>query len=195
MQCTGHGCSLQVACCSAWKLRQIVHFRLVALLWPPWAHLCHQYHLSVMEEGLELLSYGATCWGPCIISFCMANWRWACVPGCRGYETNKQSRTLVLPTLINALNNSQLLLEGAETIPRLVGSPMRNSHSRIFFSIFPGSQCVPNVFPLGSQCVPQHILQSTSLLSHMLWQMLSSFSPIYMGQRVGSLCFIIEPSI
>jgi len=38
-------------------------------------HLCHQYHLSVMEEGLELLSNGATCWGPSIISFCMANWR------------------------------------------------------------------------------------------------------------------------
>jgi hypothetical protein len=30
-------------------------------------------------------------------------------------------------------------------------------------------------FFLGSKCVPQHVLHSTSLLSDMLWQMLSSF--------------------
>jgi hypothetical protein len=59
-----------------------------------------------------------------------------------------------------------------------------------FFSFFPGSQCVPTIFPLSSQWVlvmfhlnsqwvpirfPQHFLHSTSLLSHMLCQMLSSF--------------------
>ncbi len=51
-----------------------------------------------------------------------------------------------------------------------------------FFPLFPGSQCVHTMFPLSSQWVPirfqicpQHVLHSTSLLSHMLWQMLSSF--------------------
>ncbi len=37
---------------------------------------------------------------------------------------------------------------------------------------------VPNRFSIcspRSQCVPQHVLHSTSLLSHMFWQMLSSF--------------------
>ncbi len=54
------------------------------------------------------------------------------------------------------------------------------------FSFFPGSKCettmfllssqwVPNMFPPSSHCVPQHVLHSTSLSSHMLWQMLSSF--------------------
>jgi hypothetical protein len=48
-----------------------------------------------------------------------------------------------------------------------------------FFLMFPWfSMCshyVPFKFPMGSHQVPQHILHSTSLLSHMLWQMLSSF--------------------
>jgi hypothetical protein len=35
-----------------------------------------------------------------------------------------------------------------------------------FFSFFP-----------GSQCVPQHVLHSTSLLALILWQILSSFHP------------------
>jgi hypothetical protein len=46
-----------------------------------------------------------------------------------------------------------------------------------FFSFSPGSQCVLTMFPMispSSLCVPQHVLHSTSLLSHMLWQMLSS---------------------
>jgi hypothetical protein len=30
-------------------------------------------------------------------------------------------------------------------------------------------------FFLGSKCVPQHVFHSTSLLSHMLWQMFSLF--------------------
>jgi hypothetical protein len=34
---------------------------------------------------------------------------------------------------------------------------------------------VPNEFSSGSLYVPQNVLHSTSLLSHMLWQMLSSF--------------------
>jgi hypothetical protein len=58
---------------------------------------------------------------------------------------------------------------------------------RIFFSFSPGSQptmfllssqWVPIRLPIcspNSQCVPPHVLHSTSLLSHMLWQMLSSF--------------------
>jgi len=37
------------------------------------------------------------------------------------------------------------------------------------------SHYVPAKFLMGSQFVPQHVLHSTSLLSHMLWQMLSSF--------------------
>ncbi len=88
-----------------------------------------------------------------------------------------------------------------------------------FFSYFPGSQCVLTMFPLSSQwvpirfplgshqvpirfplgspssqCVPQHVLHNTSLLCHMLWQMLSSFSPVQVGQRGGTLYFKIEPS-
>jgi hypothetical protein len=53
----------------------------------------------------------------------------------------------------------------------------------LFFLL--GSQCVPNMFtkfPIcsstcspSSQCAAQHVLHSTSLLSHMHWQMLSSF--------------------
>ncbi len=41
---------------------------------------------------------------------------------------------------------------------------------RIFFHF----SLVSNMFP-NSQCVPQHVPHSTSLLSQMLWQMLSSF--------------------
>jgi hypothetical protein len=40
-----------------------------------------------------------------------------------------------------------------------------------FFSFVPGSQFVPTMFlkfPMGSQFVPQHVLHSTSLLTHML---------------------------
>jgi hypothetical protein len=58
-----------------------------------------------------------------------------------------------------------------------------------FFSFFPSSQCVSTMCPSSSQwvpigfsicspssqCVPQHVLHSTSLLSYMFWQMLSSF--------------------
>jgi hypothetical protein len=41
----------------------------------------------------------------------------------------------------------------------------------VFFVHFP---LVPNMFP-SSQWVPQHVLHSTSLLSHMLRQMLFSY--------------------
>ncbi len=34
---------------------------------------------------------------------------------------------------------------------------------------------VPNGFPMGSQYFPQHVLHTTSLLSHMPWKMVSSF--------------------
>jgi hypothetical protein len=37
-------------------------------------------------------------------------------------------------------------------------------------------------FPMCFQCVPQHVLYSTSLLSHMIWQMLSSFH-LYRGAK------------
>jgi len=53
---------------------------------------------------------------------------------------------------------------------------------RVFFhfssvaTMFPlSSQWVLIRFPICSQCVSQHVLHSTSLLSHMLWQLLSSF--------------------
>jgi hypothetical protein len=52
-----------------------------------------------------------------------------------------------------------------------------------FFSYFSASQCictmflqVPNGFPICSpisQCFPQHVLHTTSLLSHVPWKMLS----------------------
>ncbi len=49
---------------------------------------------------------------------------------------------------------------------------------------------VPNEFPIGSQYVCQHVLHSTSLLSHMVWQMLFSFT--YIGGLWGeTLCFKI----
>jgi len=47
-----------------------------------------------------------------------------------------------------------------------------------FLSLFPGSYYVPFKFLIcssSSQCIPQYVLHSTSPLSHMLWQMLSSF--------------------
>ncbi len=52
-----------------------------------------------------------------------------------------------------------------------------------FFKMFPWfsmySHYVPFKFPMGSHQVPQHVVHITSLLSRMLWKMLSSF-PLYM---------------
>jgi hypothetical protein len=48
---------------------------------------------------------------------------------------------------------------------------------------FPHFCRVPNVFPLSSQCVPQTVLHSTSLLSHCFWQMLSSFHTCIMWAK------------
>ncbi len=45
----------------------------------------------------------------------------------------------------------------------------------------------------SSQCIPQHVLHSTSPLSHMLWQMLSSFH-LYMWAKEEELYTSIEPS-
>ncbi len=42
---------------------------------------------------------------------------------------------------------------------------------------------------------PQKVHNSTPLLSHMLWQMLSSFPPIEVGEKEGPLYFKIKPSI
>lgn len=63
---------------------------------------------------------------------------------------------------------------------------------------FPGSQYVLTMFPLSSQwvftmpsssqCFPQHVLHSTSLLSHMLWQMLSSFHVWIWWAKGEELC-------
>jgi hypothetical protein len=59
------------------------------------------------------------------------------------------------------------LAQGAE----LAGQNWRKD----LLSFFHGSQCVttmfPFEFPMGSQCVPQHVLHSTSLLSHLLCQL------------------------
>ncbi len=43
------------------------------------------------------------------------------------------------------------------------------------FSFSPGSQSVPTMFLSSSQCVPQHVLHISALLSHMPWQILSTF--------------------
>jgi hypothetical protein len=79
-----------------------------------------------------------------------------------------------------------------------------------FFPFFSGSQCVPTMFPLSfqwvpirfpihspsSQCVLQHVLHSTSRLSHMLWQMLPSFHLYRWAKGGGGTLYIKrEPSI
>jgi hypothetical protein len=77
---------------------------------------------------------------------------------------------------------------------------------KVFFPFYPGSQCVLIMFHLSSQwvpirfsicvsssqCVPQNVLNSTSLESHMLWQMLSSFH-LYIqakGEEFYFLCWV-----
>ncbi len=52
------------------------------------------------------------------------------------------------------------------------------SGGKDFFSFFPGSQCVPTMSPSSSQFVPQQFIHSTSLLSHVLWQIFVLLSPI-----------------
>jgi hypothetical protein len=60
---------------------------------------------------------------------------------------------------------------------------------------------VPNVFSMGSHQIPNMFPNMfsihTSLLSHILWQMLSVFhlSPIQLGQKGGPLYFKIEPGV
>ncbi len=78
---------------------------------------------------------------------------------------------------------------------------------RDYFSFSPSSQCVPTMFqvqvPNGFSIhspSSQHVLHSTSLLSHMLWQMLSSFQlgqigwtqnkTFYFGETPEFLLFI-----
>jgi hypothetical protein len=41
----------------------------------------------------------------------------------------------------------------------------------------------------SSQCVPQDVPNSITLLSHILCPKLSSFSPMYVGKRKGTLFF------
>jgi hypothetical protein len=43
---------------------------------------------------------------------------------------------------------------------------LRGGGRRGFFSFFHGSECVFTIFPSSSQYVPQHVLHSTLLLSH-----------------------------
>jgi hypothetical protein len=50
-------------------------------------------------------------------------------------------------------------------------------------------------FPLGSQSVLQHVFHSTSLLSHMFWQMLSSFHLYKCAKGKELYISKIEPSI
>ncbi len=70
---------------------------------------------------------------------------------------------------------------------------------RDFFFIFPSfPMCIyyfPFKFPLSSQHVPQHVLHSTSLLSHMLCSNVVIPSPLYLGQRGETLCLKIKPFI
>jgi hypothetical protein len=66
--------------------------------------------------------------------------------------------------------------------------------------MFPLSfQWVPIRFPIhspSSQCVLQHVLHSTSRLSHMLWQMLPSFHLYRWAKGGGGTLYIKrEPSI
>jgi hypothetical protein len=54
--------------------------------------------------------------------------------------------------------------------------PMHSHY--VIFKFSMGSHQIPNMFPKFPMCSPtQHVLHSSSLLSHMLWQMLSSFHP------------------
>ncbi len=59
------------------------------------------------------------------------------------------------------------------------------------FSFSPRSQCFPIMCPLSSQWVPNMFpnmfFHSTSLLSHVLWQMLSSFH-LSSWAKVGEFC-------
>jgi hypothetical protein len=48
-----------------------------------------------------------------------------------------------------------------------MGRPKHALGFFFFFSYFPGSQCVATMFGSSSQCVPQHVLHSTSFFSHM----------------------------
>jgi hypothetical protein len=57
------------------------------------------------------------------------------------------------------------------------------------------SHYVPNEFTSGFQCVPQHVLHSTSLWSHVLGKMLSSIHLYRWAKGGGTLDFKIEPSI
>ncbi len=85
---------------------------------------------------------------------------------------------------------------------------LKGRERKDFFSFFPGSQCVHIMFPSSSQwvpirfsirspssqCVPQHVLHSTSLISHMLWQISSSFHLYTWAKKGKCLFFKIEPS-
>ncbi len=80
-------------------------------------------------------------------------------------------------SILGSLHRFQLFLRWANQI----GSLQKKTYE--LFSFFPGSQCVHTMFPSSSQwvpirflirspssqCVPRHVLHSTSLLSHMLW--------------------------
>ncbi len=66
------------------------------------------------------------------------------------------------------------------------------------FSFSPRSQWVPIICPLSSQWVPNlfpnMFFHSTSLLSHVLWQMLSSFH-LSSWAKVGEFCTLNQNHI
>jgi len=73
-----------------------------------------------------------------------------------------------------------MFLSSSQWVPIRSMVNMLGGEDFFHFSLVPSvfSLCplyVPNGFQSGPQCVPQHVLHSTSLVSHMLWQMLSSF--------------------
>ncbi len=73
-----------------------------------------------------------------------------------------------------------MFLSSSQWVPIRLIVNMFGGNDFFHFSLVPSvfslcSPCVPNGFPSGPQFVPQHVVHSTSLVSHMLWQMLSSF--------------------
>jgi hypothetical protein len=66
---------------------------------------------------------------------------------------------------------------GSHQVPKMFLKFPMHSHC-VLFKFSMGSHQIPNMFPKFPMCSPtQHVLHSTSHLSHMLWQMLSSFHP------------------
>ncbi len=75
-------------------------------------------------------------------------------------------------------------------------SPGPKKKKGIFFSFFPGSQCVPTMFHSSSQYVPRHVLHSTpTFIPYALANVLCSFHLHRWGQGGRTLYFKIEPGV